>query len=280
MLGCVYASGCVRKDNAANSAHEAVDKSDSLPQSVKLLVKAVTDDDSVRFAEMVSYPLQRPYPLHDIANADDMKKYYRNIVDDSLRSVISHGDASRWKEFGWRGWSLDDGRYIWLDDSIYDVQYISQKERNAIDSLTREEVNSLPEVIRKGWKPVMCLLHPVTGSIYRIDARDEEPGNDKRDYRLAVYLANGNLKDLPDQLISGKKETEGAAGTVTYKFIDADGSDYVIEQESPETGNPALITRSDSIIQLQRAYWHELIKRDGHRDKKDKSRHPRDKQKI
>ena len=122
---------------------EKVEKSDSLPTEVKLLVRAIADDDSVGFANMVSYPLQRPYPLRDIDGADQMKSYYKELVDDSLRNVITQAEPKRWSKYGWRGWTLDDGRYIWVDEGVYDVQYLSQKEIKMIDSLIREEILSI-----------------------------------------------------------------------------------------------------------------------------------------
>lgn len=250
---------CGKKTPEA-SAVEAMESIDSIPNSVKLLVKAVAEDDSVSFAGMVSYPLQRPYPLRDITNADEMKAYYKEIVDDSLRNVISNAEPSRWKEYGWRGWSLDDGRYIWVDENVYDVQYISHKEQKTIDSLTREEINSLPEGIREGWKPVMCLLKTPDGNVYRIDIRTKGKPHDGKHYRLAVYNPETNLRELPSLLLEGVMEKEGTAGTILYRFHDSEGSELTIEPDAPDSGTPVLIVQNDSTIELQRAYWHELIK--------------------
>lgn len=127
--------GC-RHTQAGRTAVEAVEQSDSLPVAVKKLVRAIADNDSDGFAHMVSYPLQRPYPLRDIENADQMKAYYKNMVDDSLRNAVTHAGPDRWSEYGWRGWSLDDGRYIWVDDQVYDVQYLSYKEKNPLIALS------------------------------------------------------------------------------------------------------------------------------------------------
>lgn len=260
LLLCLSPS-CGKSGSATGSQVAAVD-SDSLPDPVKKLVKAVADNDSDGFAAMVSYPLQRPYPLHYIDNADQMRSYYGQLVDDSLKNVISHSHNSMWQESGWRGWSLDDGRYIWVDETVYDVPYISQKEHVMIDSLVREEINSLPVSIRSGWLPALCLLDSVSGDVYRIDRTDGNNGNDdgKPRYRVAKYEGGHRLREVPTELLSGYREVEGTAGTETFVFATKGGRNIYIEPDSPDSGTPVLILHNDSVVRLSRAYWHDLVR--------------------
>lgn len=255
--------GCVRSSSAGNgdTAVEAVEKSDSIPEPVKKLVRAVADNDSAGFAALVSYPLQRPYPLRDIDDAEQMKVYYHELVDDSLRNAITKSGPEKWSEYGWRGWSLEDGRYIWVDDNVYDVQYISQKELKAMDSLSREEVASMAPSLRPGWRPTLCLRDDARGTVYRIDKRTRE--NRKKGghhYRLAIYIPGSDLREIPSQLLEGLMENEGTAGTIIYRFHDDAGAETLIEPDAPETATPILILPNDSAIELTRAYWHELVR--------------------
>lgn len=262
-------SSCVKSSSAARDATDAVDaieKSDSIPTPVKKLVRAVADNDSDGFASLVSYPLQRPYPLRDINSRDEMKRYYRQLVDDSLRKVITRSRPDKWSEYGWRGWSLEDGRYIWVDDYIYDVQYISQKEQKTMDSLSREEEKSIPESLRPGWRPTLCLHDDARGTVYRIDKRTRSHRkHGGHHYRLAVYMPGSDLRDVPAELLEGMMENEGTAGSVIYRFHDRSGAETLIEPESPESAAPLLVTPGDSTIELTRAYWHELIRNDSTR---------------
>lgn len=251
--------GC-RHSQAGRTAVEAVEQSDSLPVAVKKLVRAIADNDSDGFAHMVSYPLQRPYPLRDIENADQMKAYYKNMVDDSLRNAVTHAGPDRWSEYGWRGWSLDDGRYIWVDDQVYDVQYLSHKEKKALDSLVNVEIQSIEPSIRKGWRPVMCLRNTVNGKIYRIDTNTHDHGGDTSRYRLAVYNPDSDLEALPTQLIEGALEEEGTIGSIVYHFCDKDGHYITVEPETVDSPTARLTESGDSITELQRVYWHELVK--------------------
>lgn len=255
-------AGCGRdsKGEARDKAVVAVEACDSIPSPVKKLVRAVADNDSDGFAALVSYPLQRPYPLRDIRDADEMKKYYRELVDDSLRKVITTSGPEKWSEYGWRGWTLDDGRYIWVDDDVYDVQYISQKELKAIDSLSRREVETMAPSLRQGWLPILCMRDDTRGTVYRIDKRTQKnPRKGGHYYRLAVYTPGSDLHDIPAQLLEGLMESEGTAGIVTYRFHDKTGAETVISPDAPDAASPLLTTPSDSTVKLTRAYWHELV---------------------
>lgn len=251
--------GCGKSANA-RSAVDAIEKCDSLPSDVKLLVRAVADNDSSTFAKLVSYPLQRPYPLHDIMDAKEMTAYYSQLVDDSLRNIITRSTPDNWSEYGWRGWSLDDGRYIWLDEGVYDVQYISQKEQKMIDSLTREEIRNIPPQIREGWKPILCLKNTADGSVYRVDVRTKDNPETGRHYRMAIYGPKANLHNLPTSLVEGVMEAEGSVGDLVYRFPTGDGKEYVLQPDATDSANPLLILPNDSTIELSKAYWHELVK--------------------
>ncbi len=251
-------AGC-NKTQASDKNVIAVEQSDSIPSSVKKLVRAVADNDTDAFANMVNYPLQRPYPLHNIDNAEEMKSRYGEVIDDSLRNIIKGGEPKEWNEYGWRGWSLKDGQYIWVDDGVYDVQYISQSERKKIDSLINVEINSIDPSIREGWLPVLCLRDSSQGNVYRIDRIKKGNRHHKKPYRMAVYHPKANLRGVPSEIFDGDMDEEGSANTIMYRFTVNPGKDIIVEPDSPETGNPVLIQPNDSVINLQRAYWYELI---------------------
>lgn len=260
MITGALLTGCGNRSSSESNVEE-VENCDSLPTTIKLLVRAVADNDSIGFARLVTYPIQRPYPLHDIDSAGQMKSYYKEMVDDSLRDIIVKAAPRRWKEYGWRGWSLDDGQYIWIDEGIYDVRYISQKEIKKLDSLTDEEIRSIEPSIREGWFPVLCLRNDGNGNIYRVDSnfRGHNHHKEGKHYRMAVYGPANDLRGLPAQLLEGVLENGGSANTVIYRFVVRPGEELLLEPESPETGSPVLIEHNDSVVPLRRAYWHELV---------------------
>lgn len=246
-----------------DSNYSQIMSSDSIPQVIKEIVTAINENDPELFAKEISYPLQRPYPLKDIQDMEQMKAYYTVVVDDSLRHVILSSKPDDWEQYGWRGYSLKDGSYLWVDDAIYSITYVSQKEKNMIDSLTLVELNSLPEDVTKGgWIPVLTLLSEENGQVYRIDKCTSTSDQDNPEYHLSVYDFNSdpkNLLKLPALMLNGKLQSEGSAVVESYVFHDKNGKEYIITPDDPEEGMPVIINPDGSQKVLKKAYWYELI---------------------
>ncbi|MDE5807298.1 MAG: hypothetical protein K2H76_04220, partial [Muribaculaceae bacterium] len=246
--------GCGSRTNTSATEQTAA-VSDSLPVDVTDIVKAVATDDSVSFSSRVNYPLERPYPLRDIADEKEMKAYYPVLVDDSLKKVLANSAPAEWSESGWKGWTVRDGQYLWIDGDIYEVDYISAKEKTMKDSLVRKEKESLPPNLRSGWLPEWVMEDVAEGTVYRIDADSVSASSDREiveggPYRLAVYKKGSDLRRNPERILRGMRRMEGSAGTVSYYFSETpitastDSVEYTIELYSAETGGPRLYHRS------------------------------------
>lgn len=235
---------------------------DSIPAVLKNLVEAVYKNDASLFADQVSYPLVRPYPLKDITSAEEMQSYYNVLVDDSLRKVVLQSVPVDWQEFGWRGISLKDGEYIWLSDSVYAVNYVSKREQQLIDSLTSIERNSLPLQLREGWTPILTLRSEDNGTVYRVDELTANGSQESSLYRLCIYDYKGNsdkLKTQPDRLLKGEEKVEGSANIISYIFADNSGNEYIILPEDMSSGKPSITLPDGTSAELEKAYWYELL---------------------
>lgn len=246
-------------DTAAAAADSAA--ADTVPAEVTSLIAAVTTGDSAAFAELVNYPLARPYPLHDIEDAAQMRAYYRTLVDDSLRSVVTTHGVQGWSEFGWRGWSLDDGQYLWADDgSILSVPYLSAVESAEKARLSAEEINSLAPSLRGNWQPLRCYRNDDDGTIYRIDTKGDPDTPRPGDFRLAVYAPGTDIHAKPSQLYYGDIDIDGSMLYVTYIF--KDGKKRHIIDPNGSIGEYDATFRPDGSddITLTKAYWLDLNK--------------------
>lgn len=253
-------------EKGVNSNYKQILDNDSIPQVIKNIVKAVHDNDPALFAKEVGYPLQRPYPLKDIHNEEEMKAYYNTMVDDSLKTEILTSLPDDWQKFGWRGYSLKDGSYLWIDESVYDIPYISSREQQLLDSLKLVESSSLPEGLRTGWEPILTLFSKETDKVYRIDKSTEAQPRQGIVYRLSIYSLPADSKillDRPEQILDGDLEVEGSANVVSYTFRDRKSHDqeYVIFPDNPRTGSPSITLPDGTESDLEKAYWHELISR-------------------
>ncbi|MBD5237708.1 MAG: hypothetical protein HDS62_09335 [Bacteroidales bacterium] len=286
---------CGRSGKGESSSAPEIARTDSLPVDVSDIVKAVSSDDSVSFSSHVAYPLERPYPLKDIQDEEEMKAYYPVLVDDSLRKVISNSGNKDWNEEGWRGWTVKDGQYLWIDGTVYEVNYVSSRERTLKDSLIKREKESLPSHLRSGWVPEWVMEDIAEGTVYRIDADSvaseaiRKGSLTEGEYRLLVYNNGGDLRRNPDKVLRGKRKVEGTVGTVSYLFDTnsakamADSSEYVIELFSDVSGGPRLYHRMkrkdlkrrkittpksssenipDTLIdhELKKVYWLDKVK--------------------
>ncbi|MBD5252423.1 MAG: hypothetical protein HDS49_05285 [Bacteroides sp.] len=240
--------------------------SHDFPDEVKSVADALIADSASAFASAVSYPLDRPYPLRSISDSAQMVRYYNTMVDDSLRHIVMEAPDSLWGLEGWRGWTLDNGEYFWIDSGkLYSMDYISEGEQLLLDSLRSEEIASLVPSMRKGWQPVTCVVDSSAETVFRIDRMIASPDTlpaDSSIYRLAVYPIS-RLDSIPDELLYGHLNPEGSMGSRIYHFgdtnnISADFTPDLLDDPAPalEITNKG-VTRS---YNAQRGYWLDLIR--------------------
>lgn len=267
MTTAVFLGGCARGQKPAANTVEPLD--DTLPQTVQQLTAALAENDTDRFSQLFMYPIARPYPLKDIHDAAEMKKYYSRLVDDSLRKVIVGPNSHEWRQFGWRGWSLDDGQYVWIDSLVYEVPYISKAENAELMRLRNAEMASLPADMRQGWEPVITLQAPETGEIFRIDRQVVPSASSSQTsvglapkYRLCAYVSVADLSGLPSDILEGTMSTEGTMQTHTYTFSKPDGTEIVYEQDSADGDDQTLVIRRKGVELAEQTvvpvYWLDL----------------------
>lgn len=258
----VVIAGCGRKEGAGKDI-TAIETSDKLPENVKMLVRAVAANDSDSLVSMIDYPLMRPYPLRDIADAGQMKAYYRTLVDDSLQRVITESTPEQWDRYGWRGWTVRDGEYLWLDSLVYNVEYISQREAVMLASMRKQEIESLNPSLRGSWQPVTS-FRMKDGSIARIDVDTTRRRGDDASVRLAIFSKGADLHANPAKVITGTVDMEGSAGELWYVFADKDGSTWSYSPNPTGEDAPAIYIEDQNghtkQIEVKSVYWLDLVK--------------------
>lgn len=235
-----------------------------LPEDVKRVVEAVKSNEPQKFAAICSYPVERPYPLRDVADAHEMEEYYKVLVDDSLRRAITKAPAAAWSELGWRGWTLDDGKYLWIDSTVYNISYISSAEKELIRTLSEEEIKSLPKDLRAGWHPATCLRDMQEGTVYRIDVNDNPTAPADSLYRLCIYPPEYKLEENPKAVLTGELKMEGSAGVRTFYFRNGNGDslEYSPDDTDDEEAPNIIWKPTDGTpvsCRVQKAYWRDLI---------------------
>lgn len=259
------AAGCSRPK--AETDHS------NLPEDVKPAATAIITDSATKFAAAINYPLTRPYPLPDIKDSAEMVKYYPTLVDDSLKNKVKASPDSLWNMSSWRGWTLDDGSYLWIDSGkVYQINYVSKRENQLLDSLRTEEIASLDPSMRKGWIPVLCIVDSINEKIFRIDS-DETV--DPPQYRLAAYSSDTDLSGIPTMILYGTLDVEGTMETRFYHFEDSIGNqaDYSPDIVSEEDTVPELNFMEHGKpkkYKVKPGYWLEQVRKHG-RDNRNQS---------
>lgn len=192
-----------------------------------------------------------------------MRRYYPILVDDSLRATVGLSTPGQWGEFGWRGWSLENGEYVWVDGGLYSVNYMSAREKNLRDSLIKREMATLWEPLRRGWTPEECMEGTETPEIMRIDGR-RRPGFDN-EYRLCIYGSKKAMREKPGRILNGHMDIEGSAGVHVYHFESPEGLKAVyipdVMDDTPMTVTLTDADGNEKLIKVRRAYWLTLIPR-------------------
>lgn len=260
ILTGLLVAGCGH--NSHVTACEAVERCDSLPEGVKKMVRAVADNDAGKFAATVSYPLQRPYPLRDIEDARQMESYYGTLVDDSLRRVITASGPDQWSEYGWRGWALKDGRYVWIDSLVYDIPYVSAREQADLERLRRQELNTLRADLRGDWLPLGAMTAD-NGDVMRIDAAGNATPDSRDALRLLVFRKGTDLHGDPSDIFSGTLSMEGSDVSPIYEFADKSGRKWTYIPYPDDGSGPAVYEElkdgSERTVNVRHVYWMDII---------------------
>lgn len=257
-----FVAACGNKEKTPDAVAQ-IESSGAVPESVRHLVRAVADADSTTFASLVSYPLQRPYPLKDIADAKEMSAYYHKLVDDSLRNILITSGPGEWDRYGWRGWSVKNCEYLWVDSLLYDMPYISAAEKAEIGILSRREIESLPPALRGDWQPVTA-FRISNGKTARIDRLTGTDPAVHRSLRLAIWPANASLKADPECIMPGSLEYEGSAMSPVYSFSDPAGNKATFFDDPFDVESPRLLIDNpageSSEFDTDRIYWLDSIR--------------------
>lgn len=180
---------------------------------IKSFIENVKNDNKEALANMVAYPLQREYPIPDVANKADFIKRYSEIFDATLKTEITKSNPLKdWSDMGWRGVMLNHGS-IWidLDGRLTAVNYQSKFEIALKKKLIESQKKELDSSIAFFQTPI-CILET---SKFRI--RIDNLGNNN--YRYASWSINKKMSEKPDLIIyRGNLVVEGTGGNHQYEF--------------------------------------------------------------
>ena len=223
---------------------------------VQYFVDCIKNTDIDKLDSILSYPIQRPYPIPPISNKQELKNRYSEIFDDRLTTLVANSNIKEdWSDVGWRGIMLKDG-VVWLD---YDGRFIttnhtSDKEKALKEKWIEDEKSLLYAELKEFKKPI----HTVETDkfIVRIDLLENQK------YRYASWSKDSNISNKPDLVLNnGEWTPDGSGGNHYFTFTNGEYryTIYVNILGTDETPPFNLeVTQNDKVILYQPAELKHL----------------------
>ena len=301
---CVVITSCgTRKastDNAERDSLVVQEQKDSIVQSetlfdgdpnvsgstkhIETIMKSIADGDAKTLASLAIYPIERRYPLRNIASSSDMVKRFKQIFDQKFKDRMKTSKASDWHSYGWRGYSYGEDNALWVYDSLTVINYYSAQEKALYDQLVKKEMTSLHESLRgNGWYPFCCYKNLTDGSIVRVDIRARKATKEENfhkdgvalqypqlqafkirgdeEFRLSIYPEGYNLNEKPQMSSAGYVDIGGSANMMDFVFKNGN-TEIEFGDSFYEEGKQFLILRNDgkeTRYEIESCYWLDML---------------------
>lgn len=215
--------------------------------NIEKIINSFKNNDIDYISEnLISFPLDRAYPIPSIKNKDELKKRFNEVFDSKLISMIANSKIEDWSEVGWRGIMLNNG-ILWLgDEKIFRINYISEFEVNLKKDLLKKDKEQLHYSLNNFLSPI----HKIKTDNYliRIDELECKESKDCSNYRYSSWKKNISESSKPDLvLIDNKIEYSGSGGNHSYSFKNNNYT-YIINinvLSSDESGDSSLNVLKD-----------------------------------
>jgi len=202
--------------NIENKVQEEKLKEDVIA-GINNIIELFNNKDVDKISNIISYPLQREYPIPSIKNKEEFKLRFNEVFDQYLIDKIANSKIEQWSEVGWRGIMLDNGD-LWITSSdgiITTVNYQSDIEKKLIIDLIEKDKANLHVSLKIFESPTYRIKTKT--SLIRIDEVSENV------YRFASWKKNEKESSKPDIIMSnGVVEYDGTGGN--HYIIFEDGS--------------------------------------------------------
>ncbi len=182
-------------------------------EAVSVFIECVKTDNVEKLKTLISFPLKRQYPIPDIKDEKDFVKRYKEVFDDSLKSMIVDSNVDKeWSAVGWKGVMLRRGT-LWLNakGKLFAVNYQSKAERLKREKLIKADKKAIHPSLVLFKAPVLIM----ETKKFRIRIDELMNGN----YRYVSWSINSEMNEKPALIVKGGNWIpEGRGGDHRYEF--------------------------------------------------------------
>ena len=194
-------------------------------KQINKIIDLIKNKNMNELAEMVKYPLNRPFPIPVINNKEEFIAYYPIIFDQSfikLLTATKYSQENTIPDYNFLRLGILDGK-IWFDDKgrITTINYESSKEIEMVNILTKKIISSMHASVTK-WE-----YHIFAGktdkAIIWLDMMKDHS------FRYIAWNLPKKITDKPDIILyNGIDERQGQIGGDWYIFKNKDWT-YIVE---------------------------------------------------
>jgi hypothetical protein len=178
------------------------------------VIKLFKSNNIGDISNIISFPLDRQYPIPSIKNKNEFIKRFSEVFDKIIIDKIANSKIEQWSEVGWRGITLDAG-VVWMANSdgiITAVNYQSDFEKKLRNDLIAKEKENLHISLKTFENPTYKIKTKT--SYIRIDELKDYK------YRYASWKIGADESSKPDIIIdNGELEFEGSGGNHVITFL-------------------------------------------------------------
>ena len=199
--------------------------------NIQKVIRLFQQKDIDKIATIMSFPLERQYPIPSIKNKKEFKQRFNEVFDDTLISKIANSTIDQWSEMGWRGIMLANG-VIWIElytGKIITVNYQSDFEKKLKNELIAKE----KEIVHASLKIFKEPTYKIKTKHYLIRIDELSDGS----YRYASWKMGRKESSKPDiVLYNGILTFDGSGGNHHMTFINGNYT-YIVFRNIIETAD-------------------------------------------
>ncbi|KFC24044.1 hypothetical protein [Chryseobacterium sp. FH1] len=181
-------------------------------ENIQKLINLFKTKNIDGISKVITYPLNREYPIPSVKNEADLKKRFNQIFDKTIIDEISNSKIDQWSEVGWRGIMLNNGD-LWID---------SDGKITALNYQSHFELTQKKNIILNDKSKLHSSLKIFKSPTYKIQTKSyliriDELANEK--YRYASWKIGKSEASKPDLVLTnGTVRMEGSGGNHTIIF--------------------------------------------------------------
>jgi hypothetical protein len=182
-------------------------------KNIASFIELVKNNKKSEIAEMISFPLEREYPIPSIKNKQEFIQRFDEVFDQKIKNKITQSKPSKdWSEMGWRGIMLENG-VLWMDTNgkVFRINYQSKSESILLASLIAAEKKTLHSSIANYKNPKYII--ETNKFRIRIDVLEDNS------YRYSSWNLKQSMSQKPDLIINnGIMIADGNGGSHHFEF--------------------------------------------------------------